>query len=550
MRRATVMPVLLLAAAPQCAAGLGAECADITGSYTDGGPVGGAVQVRMMDSCTFVALWERAALWAAGEVFGSGVSMLFTNGSSGTSDGARSGCACTPHRATVQPGGSIRFDDSGTLWTKTAGAVPPRGSSSPGCAAIAGDYSDQGAIPGGSVSVLQADCRIAAAWQRSRQVGVGSVSGAGVMLTILGSDCACRARPAALQPSGALRFDDDGHEWTAEGPTPPAPPAPAPVKLIIDTDMGFDVDDVAAVCAAHALHDMGEVDVVAIVHNTGFDKGIGAVSVIGHYYGHDDVVLGAYKGEFGRDANYTPTEPNAGKSTQDMYVSNLVSGWESPVKNSSQVLDAAAAYRKALAAQPDHSVNIASIGFTTNLRDLIESPPDQYSPLDGKALVARKVRTVVWMDGMYNFGCAQYDGGPAWLGSDAGCRGSAAAAVSGMPGNVKQVFSGVGTNVISGDALRDCTPPSNPCRQAFLDWSGGNGRSSWDPIAVVEAVRGVAGIFLDEVEQGGRMEVAEGGEETWVPGAGSNQSRVAYRGRAQGPIAGDINALLCRPPRR
>ena len=75
-----------------------------------------------------------------------------------------------------------------------------------------------------------------------------------------------------------------------------------PVKLIIDTDMGFDVDDVGSVCMANALHDLGEVDILAIVHDTGFSKGVGAISSINNYYGHD-FTIGAYKGPFGDDQN-------------------------------------------------------------------------------------------------------------------------------------------------------------------------------------------------------------------------------------------------------
>ena len=73
-----------------------------------------------------------------------------------------------------------------------------------------------------------------------------------------------------------------------------------PVPLIIDTDLGFDVDDFGAVCIANELMIMGEADILAIVHNTGYKMGIGGVSSINHYYGHDFIPLGAYKGEFAK----------------------------------------------------------------------------------------------------------------------------------------------------------------------------------------------------------------------------------------------------------
>ena len=39
--------------------------------------------------------------------------------------------------------------------------------------------------------------------------------------------------------------------------------SPVP-KLIIDTDMDFDVDDVGALCAAHGLVSLGEAEILAV----------------------------------------------------------------------------------------------------------------------------------------------------------------------------------------------------------------------------------------------------------------------------------------------
>ena len=54
----------------------------------------------------------------------------------------------------------------------------------------------------------------------------------------------------------------------------------APVPLIIDTDAGFDVDDVGAVCLGNALQDNGETEIIAVGHTNGYVKGIGAVSAL------------------------------------------------------------------------------------------------------------------------------------------------------------------------------------------------------------------------------------------------------------------------------
>merc|ERR1712055_41969 len=155
------------------------------------------------------------------------------------------------------------------------------------------------------------------------------------------------------------------------------------VPLIIDTDASFDVDDVVAICMAHALMDNGEVDIKAIVHDAGVPEGIGAMSVLNHYYGRDDILLGAYKGDFGRWPG--------GDWVRGHYIMDLVENFPSPIKHSGQVPEAVDVYRQVLSAAEDRSVVISAIGFATNLADLLRSGADQYSDLSGVDLVAAKV---------------------------------------------------------------------------------------------------------------------------------------------------------------
>ena len=49
------------------------------------------------------------------------------------------------------------------------------------------------------------------------------------------------------------------------------------------------------------LQDLGEAELLAVVHSTGYPTAIGAVSVINHFFGRDDILLGAFKGEFGKE---------------------------------------------------------------------------------------------------------------------------------------------------------------------------------------------------------------------------------------------------------
>ena len=86
------------------------------------------------------------------------------------------------------------------------------------------------------------------------------------------------------------------------------------------------------------------------------------------------------------------------------YVAMINNGWPSPIKSSDQVPSATDVYRRVLAAQPDHSVHIASVGMLTNLKNLFQSGPDHHSALNGLALFTQKVRLIGIMAGQYPSG--------------------------------------------------------------------------------------------------------------------------------------------------
>ena len=90
-----------------------------------------------------------------------------------------------------------------------------------------------------------------------------------------------------------------------------------------------------------------------------------------------------------------------------------------------QVPDAVTVYRQVLAAQPiADPVAISSIGLLTNLKGLLQSPPDKYSPLNGYDLVAQKVKLLAVMGGKY----PNSDGGKG--GSNTGGGGGRASAAA------------------------------------------------------------------------------------------------------------------------
>jgi len=131
------------------------------------------------------------------------------------------------------------------------------------------------------------------------------------------------------------------------------------VKLIIDTDAGFDVDDVEAIALAHYFEKKGMVDILATVTSTAFRKSIAAVNVINCYYGRCDVPLGAYKGPFGWDYG-----------GQNTYATDLYQNFpNNGITDRDDVDDVYNVYKKVLEAADDKSVVITAIGFPMNIRN-------------------------------------------------------------------------------------------------------------------------------------------------------------------------------------
>lgn len=84
--------------------------------------------------------------------------------------------------------------------------------------------------------------------------------------------------------------------------------------------------------------------------------------------------------------------------------------YENTMVDVRDVRDAVEVYQEVLASQPDNSVTIASVGFLTNLTELLNSESDEYSDLNGVDLVAQKVKLVCCMGGNFqDFESAEYN---------------------------------------------------------------------------------------------------------------------------------------------
>ena len=165
-----------------------------------------------------------------------------------------------------------------------------------------------------------------------------------------------------------------------------------PVNLILDTDLGPDYDDVGAMALMHALADSGQVNILATVSSNKNEHVVPCIEVLNTYFNRPDIPVGAPKSEGGASL----TTWHKTKWTEE-----LPARYPHETAKTSDAPDAVKVYRRILSTQPDSSVVVCTIGFFTNLKDLLLSGGDEYSPLSGRDLVAKKVKRVVSMAGLF-----------------------------------------------------------------------------------------------------------------------------------------------------
>ena len=163
-----------------------------------------------------------------------------------------------------------------------------------------------------------------------------------------------------------------------------------PVKLIFDTDMESDVDDVGALAMLHGLADKGEVEILGTMVSFSLNPwAVPTVDVLNTYFKRPDIPISAVK--------------TLGVYRNSKYAQILAEEFPQDIGIGEKVPDAVAEYRKILSTQPDHSVVIVTVGYLTNLSYLLDSRPDASSPLDGLELVRQKVKHLVCMGGRYPY---------------------------------------------------------------------------------------------------------------------------------------------------
>jgi len=165
-----------------------------------------------------------------------------------------------------------------------------------------------------------------------------------------------------------------------------------PVNLIFDTDMAPDYDDVGALAMLHAMADAGEVNILATVSSNKCETAVPCIDLLNTYFGRPDIPIGAVKGD-------GPDRTTWHEGLRWTY--ELPKRYPHRIRFTTDSEDAVKLYRRILSLQPDNSVTIVTVGFLSNLKNLLLSESDEYSSLNGRELVKAKVKELVSMAGMF-----------------------------------------------------------------------------------------------------------------------------------------------------
>ena len=168
------------------------------------------------------------------------------------------------------------------------------------------------------------------------------------------------------------------------------------IRIILDTDMGSSTDDLFALMMLYRYMDMQRCKLIGVIVDRMGKANADIVDAMNLYYGYPDIPIGLETKGVEHPPVWIPYHNLAYARTVN---SELM--FKRSIGDDGSYQEAYKLYRKLLSEQPDKSVTIASISFVTSLARLLESGPDEYSPLNGVELVRRKVKAIYAMGGVF-----------------------------------------------------------------------------------------------------------------------------------------------------
>lgn len=262
----------------------------------------------------------------------------------------------------------------------------------------------------------------------------------------------------------------------------------------MDTAVGTDCSEAAALALLTAGSGGRLLGVVTSNRST---LSVPVIKAVNTYYGNAGIPVGEAK----RSAPEPELWHTNGKWTE--YVTESYPLDVSPLNSP----DAVAVYRGILAGQSGNSVTIVCTGFLSNLRDLLISLPDDYSPKTGLELAAVKVRALYVVAGF-----AEGD-------RESNIEMDPAAAkyvMDNWPGDIYIVGRDMTPRLFT-ETLPDTTVAGSPLADIYRLSIRNDDvcvNSPFAPIAVLSALEGSGKYAKPEK---GTLKIDDTGRDTWIP---------------------------------
>ena len=294
-------------------------------------------------------------------------------------------------------------------------------------------------------------------------------------------------------------------------------------RIIFDTDIGGDIDDVGAMAVLHALMDLGEIELIGIGIVNGNRNCVPFVDAVNTFFGRPHIPIGTIKG-------------SGPHKDRDKYLKPIVKRYPHDLTKE-KAPEVVSFYRMVLAQSPDQSVTMVVVGQCTNISRLLDSGPDQYSSLSGIELMRKKVK--------FYAACGNGDGKLPTGRCGHNYRtdiASAANELAKLPSEFPTVFAGgSGFDIKLGNDLHSLPKDDIVLRAYHEYFDGGNlDRPCWDQLRVLYAARPAARALF-HLSEPGDIYVSE---ETihWKPEP--NRNRAYAYARDHSAVRAMLNKLM------
>ncbi len=281
----------------------------------------------------------------------------------------------------------------------------------------------------------------------------------------------------------------------------------AQTKVILDTDIDSDVDDVQALAMLHAYQKLGKLDLIGVIVTSPDNYSYQCVDAINTFYNNADIPIGFLKQQNNLE-NFSK------------YTKQISEEFPHTITSIDQTTEAAELYRRLLHESKDNSVVIVTIGHLTSLQNLLKSEGDEIFPLTGKELVDKKVKKWLCMGGTYPKGLeANFH------------RPDPASTVYCLDNWEKEViFCGweLGNKIITGgDYLKSKLNTSNPVYRGYELYNNFAGRPAWDQASVILLDNDISSQFFN-LNTNGYVSVKKDGSNEWHSGQNKKGKNHAY----------------------